>query len=232
MRLGAPAGAPGSTSAPRARRSESRTLAYETEPQASAALMSGSPGSARAAGGPGDGVLEVEDAAIRVSAETSQRLACDASVVTMHHDADGQVLDGRKTRTIPTAIRRALSARDTRCQFLGCSAKRCDAHHIDHWMDGGPTSFDNLVLVCRQHHRLVHEGGFTLRCRTRGLTAWRGGWVTSTHHSQFTQFTISPRDVSSLRSPVSGPQSFSRARKPEADAMALLRPSAARRARR
>ena len=116
--------------------------------------------------GPGDGVLEVDDAAIRVSAETSRRLACDASVVTMHHDADGHVLDvGRKTRTIPTAIRRALSARDTRCQFPGCSAKRCDAHHIDHWMDGGPTSLDNLVLLCRRHHRLVHEGGFTLRWR-------------------------------------------------------------------
>ena len=115
---------------------------------------------------PGDGALEVDDAAIHVSAETSRRLTCDASVVAMHHDADGHVLDvGRKTRTIPTAIRRALSARDTRCQFPGCSAKRCDAHHIDHWMDGGPTSLDNLVLLCRRHHRIVHEGGFTLRWR-------------------------------------------------------------------
>ena len=110
--------------------------------------------------------LEVDDAAIHVSAETSRRLTCDASVVTMRHDADGHVLDvGRKTRSIPTAIRRALSARDTRCQFPGCSAKRCDAHHIDHWMDGGPTSLDNLVLLCRRHHRVVHEGGFTLRWR-------------------------------------------------------------------
>ena len=81
----------------------------------------------------------------------------------MHHDADGHVLDvGRKTRTIPPAIRRALSARDTRCRFPGCSARRCDAHHIDHWVDGGATSLDNLVLLCRRHHRLVHEGGFTL----------------------------------------------------------------------
>ena len=119
-----------------------------------------------AADGPADNVLEVDDAAIRISAESSERLACDASVVTMHHDADGQVLDGgRKTRTVPTAIRRALSARDTRCQFPGCSAKRCDAHHIDHWMNGGPTSLDNLVLLCRRHHRLVHEGRFTLRWR-------------------------------------------------------------------
>jgi hypothetical protein len=114
----------------------------------------------------GGGVLEVDDAGIRVSAETSQRLACDASVVTMHHDADGHVLNvGRKTRTIPTAIRRALSARDTRCQFPGCSATRCDAHHIDHWLDGGPTSLDNLVLLCRRHHRVVHEGGYRLRWR-------------------------------------------------------------------
>jgi hypothetical protein len=58
-------------------------------------------------------------------------------------DAEASVDVGRKTRTISTAIRRALSARDTRCQFPGCSARRCDAHHIDHWMDGGPTSLDN-----------------------------------------------------------------------------------------
>jgi len=121
---------------------------------------------ADAADVPGDGALEVDDAAIHVSAETSRRLACDASVVTMQHDSDGHVLDvGRKTRTVPIAIRRALSARDTRCQFPGCAARRCDAHHIDHWMDGGPTALDNLVLLCRRHHRLVHEGSFTLRWR-------------------------------------------------------------------
>ena len=68
---------------------------------------------------------------------------------------------GRKTRTIPPAIRRALSARDT-CQFPGCTARRCDAHHVEHWVDGGPTRLDNLVLLCRRHHRLVHEGGFQI----------------------------------------------------------------------
>ena len=113
---------------------------------------------------PFDSALEVDDTAVHVSAETSTRLACDAAVVRMQHDAEGQILDvGRKTRTIPSAIRRALSARDTRCQFPGCSARRCDAHHIEHWMDGGPTSLDNLVLLCRRHHRLVHEGGLTVR---------------------------------------------------------------------
>jgi hypothetical protein len=120
-----------------------------------------------------DGVLEVDDSAIRVSAEISRRLACDAAVVEMHQDAAGNVLDvGRKTRTIPTAIRRALSARDTRCQFPACSARRCDAHHIEHWVDGGATSLDNLVLLCRRHHRLVHEGGFTLERRADGTVAF------------------------------------------------------------
>ncbi len=106
-------------------------------------------------------VLELGDGAVRVSAEMFHRLSCDASVVVMREAPDGSVLDvGRKTRTIPTAIRRALSARDARCRFPGCTARRCDAHHIAHWADGGPTVLKNLVLLCRRHHRLVHEGGF------------------------------------------------------------------------
>ena len=81
----------------------------------------------------------------------------------MHHDADGAVLDvGRKTRTVPPSIRRALQVRDRTCRFPGCTARRCDAHHVEHWVDGGPTSLDNLVLLCRRHHRAVHEGGFGL----------------------------------------------------------------------
>ena len=93
--------------------------------------------------------------------ETSQRLACDASLVQMRHDADGAVLDvGRKTRTIPPSIRRALAARDTNCRFPGCTSRRCDAHHVQHWAEDGATNLDNLVLLCRRHHRAVHEGGF------------------------------------------------------------------------
>ena len=110
-----------------------------------------------------DGTLEVADGAIHISAETSRRLTCDASLVVMRHDGDGNVLDvGRKTRTIPPAIRRALQVRDTGCRFPGCSARRCDAHHVVHWIDGGATRLENLVLLCRRHHRAVHEGGFTL----------------------------------------------------------------------
>jgi hypothetical protein len=71
---------------------------------------------------------------------------------------------GRKTRTVPTAIKRALIARDKSCAFPGCHHTRfVDAHHIEHWSAGGDTSLDNLMLLCSQHHKLVHEGGFTIQ---------------------------------------------------------------------
>jgi hypothetical protein len=108
--------------------------------------------------------IECGDRAVDVSAETSARLACDAAVVVMRHDAAGNVLDvGRKTRSVPPAIRRALDARDTGCRFPGCTARRCDAHHVVHWAAGGATSFDNLVLLGRHHHLLLHEGGYSVR---------------------------------------------------------------------
>jgi hypothetical protein len=96
-----------------------------------------------------------------VSAETSRRLACDASRIRLTRGAGGAVLDvGRKTRTIPPAIRRALEVRDRGCRFPGCGLRFTDAHHVRHWADGGPTRLDNLVLLCRRHHRAVHEEGF------------------------------------------------------------------------
>jgi hypothetical protein len=97
----------------------------------------------------------------RISAETSRRLACDASRVIMTHDADGSVRDvGRRSRTVPPAIRRALEHRDRGCRFPGCGLRYCDVHHIRHWADGGATRLDNCVFVCRRHHRAVHEEGF------------------------------------------------------------------------
>jgi hypothetical protein len=84
----------------------------------------------------------------------------------MQHGQAGSVLDvGRKTRTIPPAIRRALSTRDRHCCFPGCESRYCDAHHVRHWADGGATRLDNLVLLCRRHHRAVHEGGFAVERR-------------------------------------------------------------------
>ncbi len=102
-----------------------------------------------------------EAGGIRFSAETARRLACDAAKVTMQHGPGGEVLSvGRRTRTLSPALRRALAARDRHCRFPGCTATRCDGHHIRHWARGGATVLDNLVLLCRRHHRAVHEEGF------------------------------------------------------------------------
>ena len=101
-----------------------------------------------------------------IAAETARRLACDASAMRMVLSARSEPLDiGRRTAVVPPAIRRAVIARDRRCRFPGCDRPQtwCDAHHIVHWADGGPTAMSNLVLLCRRHHRLVHErGGFRL----------------------------------------------------------------------
>ena len=120
------------------------------------------------------GHAALEDAdGLRVSTETARRMACNAGRVVMRHAGDGSVLDvGRKTRTIPPALRRALLARDRQCRFPGCNARRCDAHHVEHWADGGATRLDNLVLLCRRHHRAVHEEGFTMRMGSAGDTAF------------------------------------------------------------
>jgi hypothetical protein len=164
------------------------------------------------------GISELEDGT-RVSAETSRRLACDASIVEMTHQARGvdapagdgcaacaaaghanvaadigagdtadeaadptaaptfsgtlthlgSVLDlGRRSRTISPALRRALEFRDGGCRFPGCGLAFTEGHHIWHWADGGPTSLDNLVLVCRRHHGLVHEGRFRVEMGPTG----------------------------------------------------------------
>jgi hypothetical protein len=113
----------------------------------------------------GDGAAGELEGSGSVSAETSRRLACDASVIPWLDDKDGEPLSvGRRTRTIPPAIHRALRRRDGGCRFPGCTASRfVDAHHVRHWADGGETRLDNLVLLCRYHHRLLHEGGFGLQ---------------------------------------------------------------------
>ena len=102
----------------------------------------------------------LEDGA-HVSAGTSQRLACDATRVAMRHDADGHVTDvGARTRTIPPALRRALQHRDHGCRFPGCGLPFVQGHHIRHWANGGPTTLSNLAMLCRRHHRAVHEDGY------------------------------------------------------------------------
>ena len=110
-----------------------------------------------------------EAGGIHVAAETARRLACDAALVEMQHGPAGEILDvGRRTRTISPALRRALAARDRQCRFPGCQNRRCDAHHVEHWADGGATRLDNLVLLCRRHHRVVHEEGFRITLDAAG----------------------------------------------------------------
>jgi hypothetical protein len=83
--------------------------------------------------------------------------------VALRHGSEGEPLDvGRRTRTVPPAIRRALEARDRGCRFPGCGLRFTDAHHVRHWADGGETKLDNLILLCSHHHRLVHEEGWTV----------------------------------------------------------------------
>ena len=119
--------------------------------------------------GSATGHAVVADSAQRVPAETARRIGCDAAVVEVGRGKPGDVLDvGRKRRTVPPAIRRALEARDVTCRFPGCQNRHCDAHHVRHWADGGATKLDNLVLLCRRHHRAVHEDGFGLEAGEHG----------------------------------------------------------------
>jgi len=96
--------------------------------------------------------------------ESVKRLCCDGHAVVIGENEKGEPLNiGRKTRTVPIAIKRALKARDKSCAYPGCHHTRfVDAHHIEHWSNGGETSLDNLMLLCSQHHKLVHEGGFAI----------------------------------------------------------------------
>ena len=120
---------------------------------------------------PGQSVLE---GGARVPAGTSQRLACDASRVVMRHDADGRITEvGARTRTIPPALRRALQHRDKGCRFPGCGRPFGQGHHIKHWAHGGPTKLSNLAMLCRRHHRAVHEEGFQVERQADGQLCFR-----------------------------------------------------------
>ena len=115
----------------------------------------------------GDGGCELEDGSA-LAPETARRLACDASLVR----------DGRKSRTISSSLRHALRSRDQGCRFPGCDNHRfVDAHHVKHWAHGGETTLDNLVLLCRRHHRAVHEGGFHVDADGRFYYPWGGEFL-------------------------------------------------------
>jgi hypothetical protein len=102
--------------------------------------------------------------------ETVRRLCCDGAIVPVTEDGNGNPLNvGRKHRMVQPALRRALDARDKHCIYPGCSHdKWLDGHHIKHWADGGETSLKNTLLLCSKHHRLLHEGGYSIKKNYQG----------------------------------------------------------------
>ena len=108
---------------------------------------------------PGAPAAEMEWSHTPIPAETARRIACDCAVTPVVHGEPYAT-----SRVVPGAMRRALAARDKHCRFPGCDMPPAwtDAHHIEHWANGGPTKLFNLILMCRRHHRLVHEGRWQL----------------------------------------------------------------------
>jgi len=115
-------------------------------------------------------VAEIENGPA-ISEEATRRIGCDAALRVMTHDTQGNPLDiGRRSRTISSAMRRALYKRDHGCRFPGCThTRQTEGHHVVHWADGGETKLGNLVTLCGHHHRLIHEGGFAVRFTDDGV---------------------------------------------------------------
>ena len=167
------------TSTPAMRRADALVVMAESFLQHGAAAMKG--------GDRHQVVVHIDEATLRkgeagrceiddgpaIPLATARRFACDCSKVEITEDEQGEPLDvGRKTRSIPPALRRALAARDKGCVFPGCDHKRyVDGHHVEHWADGGETKLSNLATLCRFHHRAVHEGGLKMQRCDDG--AWR-----------------------------------------------------------
>ena len=124
--------------------------------------------------------MGLTDAGVELPPEIVRRLACDAEIIPMILGSPGGPADaGRSCRTVPLRLRRLLVARDRHCRWPGCNEppSRCDAHHVHHWIDGGPTDLDNLVLLCHRHHHHLHQHGYTMIPRPDGT------WIT-THDTE------------------------------------------------
>ena len=133
--------------------------------------LSGNGGEKRAKSDNYQVVVHVDAAALQdkggksdLPVESVRRIACDADLVAVTRDAKGNLLNlGRKHRVVSPQLKRALLARDKCCTYPSCSHEQfLEAHHVMHWADGGETSLDNTRLICNRHHRLLHEGGFTI----------------------------------------------------------------------
>lgn len=135
----------------------------------------------------------------RLAAEIARRCACETNISAIVEDEVGNPLGvGRTTRIVPRRLRRALERRDhSICQFHGCGqTRRLHAHHVIHWVDGGETELDNLILLCSFHHHVVHEGGWSIRNSESAL-----------EHFQFITPTGSMATVEQLQS---NPMHFAR----------------------
>ena len=122
------------------------------------------------AGSGGATAAELDRAGV-VPDQTALRISCDAALSVVTVDGQGRMQEaGRASRTVPPSLRRALAARDRGCRFPGCDRPVgwTDGHHLQHWARGGATRADNLVLLCRRHHRIVHEGGWRLAWGEQG----------------------------------------------------------------
>ena len=124
-------------------------------------------------------MVHVDEAALKgdggrsdLPVQTVRRLACDSHLKVLIDDARGDPLAfGRKQRTVTAALKLALQARDKHCTYPGCTRDRwLDAHHVNHWADGGETNLANMVLLCSTHHRALHEGGYTI------IKDFKGDW--------------------------------------------------------
>ena len=133
--------------------------------------LSGNGGEKRAKSDNYQVVVHVDAAALQdkggksdLPVESVRRIACDADLVAVTRDAKGNLLNlGRKHRVVSPQLKRALLARDKCCTYPSCSHEQfLEAHHVMHWADGGETSLANTMLICGRHHRLLHEGGFTI----------------------------------------------------------------------
>ena len=119
--------------------------------------------------------MGLTDAGVELPPEVVRRIACDAEIIPMILDGPGGSADaGCSRRTVPLRLRRLLVARDRHCRWPGCHEppSRCDAHHVWHWIDGGPTNLDNLVLLCHRHHHFLHQHGY------RMVPQPDGTWIT------------------------------------------------------
>lgn len=123
-----------------------------------------------------------------VPADTVRRYACDAAIARVLLGPRSEILDlGRETSVVSLALKRALIYRDKGCRFPRCDKpwQWTDGHHIIHWVEGGPTDLDNLVLLCRRHHRCVHEEGWQVHRDAAGDLWFTDPWtVADTNQSQ------------------------------------------------